>query len=149
VGDSASPAGGLVIAVIVDTSVLYALTDRSESKHRAVRSALRRERKAVIVPQPVLPEICHLLRKRLGPDVERSFLEGLLASDWAVEPLADTDLARAVDLLRTYSDADLGFVDAGVMATAERLGVTRIYTLDRRDFGIVRPAHAERYELLP
>jgi predicted nucleic acid-binding protein len=35
------------------------------------------------------------------------------------------------------------------MAIAERLGVTRIYTLDRRDFSVVRPAHAERYELLP
>ena len=114
-----------------------------------MRTALRREREAVIVPQPLLSEICHLVNSRLGPTVERSFLEGLLASDWAVEPLTDTDLARAVDLLQIYADADLGFVDAALVAIAERLGISRLYTLDRRDFAIVRPAHVERFELLP
>jgi len=54
-----------------------------------------------------------------------------------------------MDLLETYRAADIGFVDASVIAVAERLGVVRIYTLDRRDFGIMRPAHAEAFELLP
>ncbi len=58
-------------------------------------------------------------------------------------------MGRAIDLLRTYAEADLGFVDAAVMAIAERLAITRVYTLDRRDFEIVRPTHAERFIVLP
>jgi hypothetical protein len=31
----------------------------------------------------------------------------------------------------------------------KRLGVVRIFTLDRRDFAMVRPRHAAAFELLP
>jgi predicted nucleic acid-binding protein len=141
--------GESAIAVLVETSVLYALTDRTDRAHRSVRLALRREREAVILPQAVLPETCYMLNTRLGADVELAFLEGLAASDWGLEPLTEMDFARVRSLLEAYRDADLGFVDAAVMAIAERLGITRIYTLDRRDFSVVRPAHAERYDLLP
>jgi hypothetical protein len=40
-------------------------------------------------------------------------------------------------------------VDASVVALAERLGTTRIATLDRRHFGNVRPKHVAVFELLP
>lgn len=35
------------------------------------------------------------------------------------------------------------------MAMAERLGITRILTFDQRDFGMYRPSHVERFDLLP
>jgi predicted nucleic acid-binding protein len=35
------------------------------------------------------------------------------------------------------------------MAVAERYEITRILTLDRRDFEIVRPAHIAHFEILP
>jgi uncharacterized protein len=38
-----------------------------------------------------------------------------------------------------YADADLGFVDAAVMAVVERLGETKLATLDQRHFRLVRP----------
>jgi predicted nucleic acid-binding protein len=41
------------------------------------------------------------------------------------------------------------YVDATVVAMAERLGSVRLYTLDRRDFGIIRPRHVASLELLP
>lgn len=34
-------------------------------------------------------------------------------------------------------------------AVAERLKITHILTLDRRDFHIVRPAHSPHFEILP
>ena len=45
------------------------------------------------------------------------------------------DLERAGELIAQYRDADLGLVDATIVAMAERLGVVGSYTLDRRDFG--------------
>jgi uncharacterized protein len=43
----------------------------------------------------------------------------------------------------------LGAVDAAVVALSERLAVTTLATIDRRDFSIVRPRHADHFELLP
>jgi predicted nucleic acid-binding protein len=36
---------------------------------------------------------------------------------------------------RQYAALDLGFVDLSIIAIAESLGLTRIATTDRRDFG--------------
>jgi uncharacterized protein len=46
------------------------------------------------------------------------------------------------ELVRSHADLPLGAVDASVVAIAERLGVRRVATLDRRDFSVVRPRHA-------
>ncbi|SRR5260221_2260743 len=52
-------------------------------------------------------------------------------------------------IMRTYASAELDFVDCAVMALAERLNIKQVLTYDRRDFGIVRPAHCEFLTLLP
>lgn len=137
------------MAAVVDTSVLYALTDAAEAQHRSCVAALSAEHEAIIVPQPVLPEICYLIASRLGPSKETAFLRGLLDSDWRLEPMSTDDLSRATAILEDYADAALGFVDAAIMAIAERLAVRRVYTLDRRDFQLVKPLHAAAFEVLP
>lgn len=58
------------------------------------------------------------------------------------------DWVRAAELIRQYADMRLGLVAASVVAIAERLGVTTIATLDRRDFAVVRPAHCDGFELV-
>jgi predicted nucleic acid-binding protein len=40
-------------------------------------------------------------------------------------------------------------VDAGLVAVAEREKIRRIFTLDRRDFEVYRPAKLGRFLLLP
>ena len=80
---------------------------------------------------------------------ERTFLRSLFESDWAIEPMNRTDLARSLELLELYASAELGLVDAANVAMAERLDVKRIYTLDRRAFVLVRPARVTAFELLP
>lgn len=51
--------------------------------------------------------------------------------------------------MRQYADAKLDFVDAIIAAIAERLNITRILTLDQRDFRLIRPRHCEAFEILP
>ncbi|MFN4862237.1 MAG: VapC toxin family PIN domain ribonuclease, partial [Pseudanabaena sp.] len=45
--------------------------------------------------------------------------------------------------------SQLDFVDAVIVAIAERLRITRVLTLDRRDFSIMRPRHCDYFEILP
>jgi predicted nucleic acid-binding protein len=137
------------VAAIVDTSVLYALADRAEPSHQRCVAALRSEVEAIVVPQAVLPEIAYLIASRMGSRKEAEFLRGLLSSDWRLEPMSGADLSRTAAIMDHYADANLGFVDAAVAAVAERLAVKRIYTLDRRGFGLMRPSHVEAFEVLP
>ena len=43
------------------------------------------------------------------------------------------------DLVRQYTDFPLGTADASVIAVAERLGATRVATIDHRHFRAVAP----------
>jgi len=53
------------------------------------------------------------------------------------------------ELALKYQDFPLGAVDASVVAIAERYGVRRIATTDRRHFSAIRPAHVDVLTLVP
>lgn len=55
----------------------------------------------------------------------------------------------ALVLQRTYADLKVGVVDASILALTERLGESRLATLDHRHFGTMRPRHVQALELLP
>lgn len=67
----------------------------------------------------------------------------------SIERLEPGDLVRMAELVETYADLPLGAVDASVVAVAERLGSTILFTIDRRDFAVVRPRHVGVFTLLP
>jgi hypothetical protein len=135
------------VPLLLDTGALYALADADDDWHIRVRDFLRAERQSLLVPVTVIPEATYLLRKRLGPAAETQFAESLAAGEMAVENLTPRDLARCSDLLHIYDF--LGFVDASVVAIAERLKLRAVVTTDRRDFARVRPAHITAFQLLP
>jgi predicted nucleic acid-binding protein len=66
-----------------------------------------------------------------------------------IEPFIDTDWERVRALVDRYQDLHLGGTDAGVIAIAERLGSTRLATLDHRHYRVVRPNHCDAFQLLP
>jgi predicted nucleic acid-binding protein len=55
------------------------------------------------------------------------------------------DLERVAELVAKYDDLPLGTVDVSMIALAERLNVTTVVPLDRRDFSIVRPSHVSAW----
>jgi len=133
--------------LLLDTGVLYALADRDDIWHKRVAGFLRLQHEVLMVPVTVIPEAAYLLRKRLGAAAERSFAESLSAGELAMENLTSADLARCEALLGEYDF--LGFVDASVVAVAERLKLRALLTTDRRDFHRVKPRHIRAFELLP
>jgi predicted nucleic acid-binding protein len=96
----------------------------------------------------VITEVTYLLGSRLGSAAEVRFLGDLAAGNLIPEPVAAGDWLRIAELVSQYRDLPLGTVDASVVATAERLGVMQVATLDRRHFTVVQPAHGS-FELLP
>jgi predicted nucleic acid-binding protein len=96
----------------------------------------------------VITEVAYLLGSRLGADAEVRFLGDLAAGNLIPEPVAAGDWLRIAELVSQYRDLPLGTVDASVVATAERLEVMQVATLDRRHFTVVQPAQGP-FELLP
>jgi predicted nucleic acid-binding protein len=76
-------------------------------------------------------------------------MDRIVRGPWPIVDLTGEDLRRATELMARYADARIGFVDAAVAALAERLVSVRIYTLDRRDFAIIRPRHAAAFDVSP
>lgn len=133
--------------LLVDTGVLYALADRNDAWHDKCVAFLEVERERLLVPVTVLPEITYLLQTRLGDEAERAFVRSLVAREFEVEPLKDRDVSRAAEILERYPA--IGFVDATLVAIAERLKLTRVATTDRRHFARITPNHTTAFELVP
>ncbi|HXV63184.1 MAG TPA: PIN domain-containing protein [Vicinamibacteria bacterium] len=127
------------MSLVADTGGLYALYDADDAHHAAVRGIIQKESGPIIVPSAVLGELDYLLREFLGVDAELDFLDGLTSGALRLEPMTPADVVRSRELVAMYRDLDLGLVDSSVIATAERLGIRRVLTVDERDFRAVRP----------
>ena len=135
--------------VVADTGPLYALVDRDDAWHARVIAWWQKQSHPVVVPVTVLPEVTYLIQKRIGVRAENAFVRSVADGDFTVEPLEGEDLVRVADLMQRYGDYPLGFVDATVVAVAERLEAREILTTDRRHFGGVRLRHAREIALVP
>ena len=137
------------MTAILDTSFLFALTDQSDRNHQRVLAVAQSVNQPLVLPVVVLPEICYLIASRLGHQAMRRFISSLKPGTVQVEPVTLEDLTRVHQVLEQYADSQLDFTDAAIVAIAERLVIKHVYTLDRRDFSIIRPKHCDYFELLP
>ena len=137
------------MTVIADTGALYALADRSDRWHESVSEWWSASRPSIIVPVTVLPEVTYLIASRLGAQAEIAFVRSVAEGELPTEPLEPEDIARAVALMNKYADVPLGFVDATVVAIAERLETRDVLTTDRRHFAVIKPANGKRLLLHP
>lgn len=135
------------MTLVCDSSVLFAALSERDRAHHACLSLL--EAATTIVPAPVLVETDWLARSRAVEDAMDRLLGSVLDRSVVVIDLDEEDYCRVRVLQRTYADLPLEFVDAAVIAVAERLEQTRIATLDRRHFSVVRPLHIPAFELVP
>jgi predicted nucleic acid-binding protein len=137
------------VALILDTGPLYASLDRSDADHRSCRTLIEATDEPLIIPAPVLVEIDYWIHKRLQAGALVALLADIEAGAYLVADLDTSDYARVSELCDRYADADIGFVDAAVLAVVERFNEPKLATLDRRHFGLLRPRHRESIELLP
>lgn len=136
------------MTALLDTNALFALANAADTDHDRVRDYITSTDDILIVPITVLPEIDYLIAKYLGIQVQIAMLRDVVAGEFTLEPVLVEDVARAIDLMEQYADADIGFVDASIVAVAERRAITRIVTGDQH-FRMFRPRHCIAFALLP
>ena len=139
----------MMATVLVDTGILFAMADLDDAWHEPIKAFLQNITDVLVVPITVLSEICYLLNTHLGKESERKLIASITQNELRVEGLTTEDFRRSLQLLETYSDVNIGFVDASMVAIAERLKIHRILTTDRKHFSIIRPRHCRSFDLLP
>lgn len=137
------------MALICDTGPLFAAMDRSDRDHLTCAKLIETSTEQLLVPAPVVVELDWLASRRLAPEAFLGFLLDVGEARLDVVELRVVDYVRVRELLDRYRDLPLGFVDAAVLAVVERLGESKLVTLDRRHFGVVRPRHIPALRLMP
>jgi uncharacterized protein len=137
------------VALILDSGALYAAYDADDKHHKRMLRALIDNRPPYVLPSAILAEIDYLLIEFLGVEAELKFLDAVRSGYYSLEPMTRADLDYCYRVIARYRDLKIGLADAAVMATAERLGINKIATLDRRNFSTVKPERWAAFELLP
>lgn len=135
--------------LLVDSSFLVGLANPRDRSHQVCAAFIQSGFYEYLVPTVTIPEATHLLNSRMGHFLMRGFVQQMQNPFWQFQQLTTDDFGRASELLTQYRDAELDIVDCVIVAQAERLNITTILTLDRRDFSIIRPKHTPFFNILP
>ncbi|MGH7890111.1 MAG: type II toxin-antitoxin system VapC family toxin [Thermodesulfobacteriota bacterium] len=135
--------------VIADIGPIYALMDRDDSWHGKVKGVIEEKRLELILPSTILPEICYLANKYLGVEAEIGFVRAVAEGEIKVEEVDIKDYRSALKHMETYKELNIGFVDATVIAVAERLETYALLTTDRRHFSQIKTGKGKSFNLLP
>lgn len=135
--------------IILDTSVIYALLDAADSRHRQALGWYEGLDDELVTTPLVLAEADHLATTRGGSRAVEAFRADIRAGAYLVE-WWPTAAGEASDLADRYGDLGIGLTDASLVVLAARVGSTEIATFDERHFRAIRPlGGAEAFRLLP
>jgi predicted nucleic acid-binding protein len=137
------------MSLVLDTSVSVALLVREDPDHERCVDVVGDIDEELVVPGPTLVEIDFWLRKYRAVRGWQRFVDEIADGRYRLHSGDERDVQRAAALEVEYADLGLGFVDASVIATCEKLGETKVATLDRRHFSVIRPRHCDALTLLP
>jgi uncharacterized protein len=133
--------------VLIDAGPLVALIDRSDDWHPLSRRTFEELDAPLITVWPAITEASHLLKH-----VERgqaNLLRLVESGAIKVASLDTDDLPRMRELMTKYHDLPMDLADAALVRVAERDQIDRVFTIDRRDFEIYRPARISRFRIMP
>jgi predicted nucleic acid-binding protein len=133
--------------VLVDAGPLIALIHADDQHHKRCVTALRGLAEPLGTVWPVLTEAMYLLN--FSWKAQEALWEMLERGVVVLLPLESEELSRMRELMKKYKDLPMDLADAALVAVAEREKIRRIFTLDRRDFEVYRPARLGRFILLP
>ncbi|MCP5098038.1 MAG: PIN domain-containing protein [Chloroflexi bacterium] len=136
------------MSALLDTGFVLALLATNDDVHEQCLQIMARERNPLL-PTPVLPELAYMAIRNVGRASFISFMRFALAGKPRLVSATSDDFARATDVMEQYADSKIDFVDCMIVAMAERLNISRILTVDQRDFRILRPNHVPAFEILP
>jgi predicted nucleic acid-binding protein len=137
------------VAILLDTSAIVAAADRADLNHAAALARFRRADEPLLLGALNLAELDTLLQRELGAVATLALVRSITGGAIRLVAPTDADLIRAASLLEAVGEHRPRLTDAVLVAIAERLGVRRIATFDRRPIAVFRPRHVKGFDLEP
>jgi uncharacterized protein len=133
--------------ILVDAGPLVALLDADDDHHAVCVETMRRLRDPLGTVWPAVTEAMHLLSFSTG--AQDALVQMLQRGAPGLVPLDGKDLVRIRELMAKHRDLPMDLADAALVRVAERERCRNVFTLDRTDFSVYRPAKLGRFTLLP
>lgn len=133
--------------MLVDTGPIVAILLENDQHHGSCVEQLRQITAPLLTCWPVITEAAWLLRAY--PLAIRKLLESFDGRPFELASLGDQDLPGISAILEKYRGVGIQLADACLAHLADRERIETIFTLDRRDFGVLRLAHGRRPHLIP
>ena len=130
--------------IVVDAGPLVALFDPRERRHLSSRVTFEGLTDDLVTTVSVLTEASHLL----GPASIgfRRLARLVSAGGLSIDYLSASTLSRSFELMEQYADHEMDLADASIVAVAESLGTSRVWTFDQNDFATYRARRGHRLE---
>lgn len=133
--------------MLVDTGPIVAILSEADQYHEECVEQLRCTRGPFLTCWPVITEAAWLLRAH--PVAVGLLLSSFSGRPFDLVPLTEADLSGINTILAKYRSLGIQLADASLVHLANREGIETIFTLDRRDFSVLRLARGRKFQLVP
>jgi len=133
--------------ILVDAGPLVALLSKNDQAHHLCVKALTELTDPLVTVWPAVTEAMYLLH--FSWEGQEALWEMLIEGMVMLAPLGDGDFLRMRELMKKYRSLPMDLADAALVRVAEREKIRRVFTLDRKDFSVYRPAKIGKFVLLP
>lgn len=131
--------------VLIDSGPLIALFDVGDRYHEPAVSFIRGNRFPLVTTLASITETLHLLDFNRNAQID--FLEWVSKGALEIHNIESSDFERIRELTKKYKDLPMDFADACLVFLAEKLGISKIATIDR-DFGVYRLRNNKKFDLM-
>jgi len=133
--------------VLIDTGPIVAILSGSDANHELCVAELRNLRGPLPTCWPVITEAAWLLRG--SQDSVRKLFAAIQGGVLEILSLDGEDAGSIGSIMAKYADLRIQLADAALLHLAQREGIDTIFTLDRRDFSVLRLARGRKLKVLP
>ncbi len=133
--------------VLLDTGPIVAFLDAADQWHVQCADAWRDMADKCVTTDAVVTEACHLIGRSRATSALA--LEFLLAAEIPILGLERPLHEYAAYLMNRYADLPMDYADASLVAVADALKISAVFTTDRKGFRTYRPSRGSHFEILP
>ena len=134
---------------LTDTGPLVAIADKNDPDHaRCVATTKTLPKSPLLTTWPCFTEAMHLLHREGGYRAQEALWQLRRKGVVVVHELTSAEADRMDALMQQYQDAPMDLADASLVAVAESLNLSRVFTIDHH-FRAYRLRQTGVFEIVP
>ena len=133
--------------ILVDAGPLIAILSRDDDRHEECVRVLKSFREPMASVWPAITEAMYFLNASWK--AQDALWEMIVDGSLSVLSLEVEDCPRIRELMGKYRDLPMDLADAALVQAAERERISRVFTIDKRDFERYRPRGIGHFQIVP